>query len=208
MSLEALEIRDCPKLVSFSKGGLPTTNLTSIWLSNCKSFKELPHQLHNLNSLQSMFLNNCQELVSLSQGGLPSKLSLLSITFCNKLMVGKEWGLHGLECLTRLEIEGGCKNVVSFPAEKLLPSNLKSLRVSGLLNLKYLNYKGLQHLTALKILEISCCNKLRSLPEEGLPSSLSFLCIKECTLLKPKLQNNWSKIAQIARIEIDEEVIS
>ena len=115
MSLEALEIRDCPKLVSFSKGGLPTTNLTSIWLSNCKSFKELPHQLHNLNSLQSMFLNNCQELISLSQGGLPSKLSLLSITFWNKLMVGKEWGLHGLECLTQLEIEGGCKNVVSFP---------------------------------------------------------------------------------------------
>uniref|UniRef100_A0A2N9GCX1 NB-ARC domain-containing protein n=1 Tax=Fagus sylvatica TaxID=28930 RepID=A0A2N9GCX1_FAGSY len=208
MSLEALEIRDCPKLVSLSKGGLPTTNLTSIWLSNCKSFKELPHQLHNLNSLQSMFLNNCQELVSLSQRGLPSKLSLLSITFCNKLMVGKEWGLHGLECLTRLEIEGGCKNVVSFPEEKLLPSNLKSLRISGLLNLKYLNYKGLQHLTALKTLEISCCNKLRSLPEEGLPSSLSFLCIKECTLLKPKLQNYWSKIAQIARIEIDEEVIS
>uniref|UniRef100_A0A2N9FNK1 R13L1/DRL21-like LRR repeat region domain-containing protein n=1 Tax=Fagus sylvatica TaxID=28930 RepID=A0A2N9FNK1_FAGSY len=207
MSLEALEIRDCPKLVSLSKGGLPTTNLTSIWLSNCKSFKEPPHQLHNLNSLQSMFLNNCQELISLSQGGLPSKLSLLSITFWNKLMVGKEWGLHGLECLTRLEIEGGCKNVVSFPEEKLLHSNLKSFRISGLLNLKYLNYKGLQHLTALKTLEISCCNKLRSLPEEGLPSSLSFLCIKECALLKPKLQNNWSKIAQIARIEIDQEVI-
>uniref|UniRef100_A0A2N9FCX9 NB-ARC domain-containing protein n=1 Tax=Fagus sylvatica TaxID=28930 RepID=A0A2N9FCX9_FAGSY len=207
MSLEALEIRDCPKLVSLSKGGLPTTNLTSIWLSNCKSFKEPPHQLHNLNSLQSMFLNNCQELVSLSQGGLPSKLSLLSITFWNKLMVGKEWGLHGLECLTRLEIEGVCKNVVSFLEEKLLHSNLKSLRVSGLLNLKYLNYKGLQHLPALKTLEISCCNKLQSLPLEGLPSSLSFLCIKECALLKPKLQNNWSKIAQIARIEIDEEVI-
>ncbi|XP_050281733.1 putative disease resistance protein At3g14460 [Quercus robur] len=29
-SLEALEIRDCPKLVSFPKGGLPTPNLTSI----------------------------------------------------------------------------------------------------------------------------------------------------------------------------------
>ena len=32
MSLEALEIRDCPKLVSLSKGGLPTTNLTSLAL--------------------------------------------------------------------------------------------------------------------------------------------------------------------------------
>ena len=188
-SLEALEIRDCPKLVSFPKGGLPTPNLTSIWFSNCKNLKELPDQLHNLNCLRSMFINNCPELVSLPEGGLPSKLSLLSITFCDKLMLSREWGLHKLDCLRRLEIEGGCKNVESFPEDKLLPCILSSLRISGLSNLKYLNSKGLQHLTALKTLEISCCNKLQSLPEEGLPSSLSFLCIKECSLLKPTLQN-------------------
>ena len=127
-------------------------------------------------------------------------------------MLGKEWGLHKLACLTWLEIEGGCKNVVSFLEENLLPNNLKSLGISGLLNLKNLNYKGLQHLTDLKTLEISCCNRLWSLPEEGLPSSLSFLCIKECSLLKSKLQNktgnDWSNIAHIACIEIDEEVIS
>ena len=160
MSLEALEIRDCPKLVSFPKGGLPTPKLTSIWFSNCKNLKELAHQLHTLISLHSMFINNCPELVSLSEVGLPSKLSLLSITFCNKLMLGKEWGLHKLACLSQLEIEGGCKNVVSFPKENLLPNSLKSLRISGLLNLRYLNYKGLQHLTGLKTLEISCCNRL------------------------------------------------
>ena len=125
----------------------------------------------------------CPELVSLSKASLPSKLSLLSIIFCNKLMLGKEWGLHKLACLTRLEIEGGCKNMVSFLEENLLPNNLKSLGIRGLLNLKNLNYKGLQHLTDLKTLEISCCNRLWSLPEEGLPSSLSFLCIKECSLL-------------------------
>ena len=159
-----------------------------------------------------MFINNCPELVSLSKASLPSKLSLLSIIFCNKLMLGKEWGLHKLACLTRLEIEGRCKNVLSFLEENLLPNNLKSLRISGLLNLKNLNYKGLQHLTDLKTLEISCCNRLWSLPEEGLPSSLSFLCIKECSLLKSKLQNktgnDWSNTAHIASIEIDEEVIS
>ncbi|KAL4600844.1 hypothetical protein ACB092_11G229000 [Castanea dentata] len=99
-----------------------------------------------------------------------------------------EWGLHKLDCLHQLEIEDGCRNVESFPEDKLLPCNLTSLRISGLSNLKCLNYKGLQHLTALKTLEISCCNKLQSFPEEELPSSLSFLCIKECSLLKPKLQ--------------------
>ncbi|XP_050282404.1 putative disease resistance RPP13-like protein 1 [Quercus robur] len=202
--LESLEIRDCPKLVSFPEG-LPTPNLKSIWFSNCMNLKELPDQLHTLNSLQSMFINNCPELVLLPEKGLPSKLILLSITSCNKLMLGMKWGLDRLHHLSRLEIEGGCGNVVSFP-EKLLPSNLNSLRISGLLNLKFLD-KGLQHLTTLKTLEISCCNRLRSLPEEGLPSSLSFLCIKECSVLKPKLQNkagkDWSKIAHISRIEID-----
>nr|POE64027.1 putative disease resistance rpp13-like protein 1 [Quercus suber] len=204
--LEALEIRDCPNLSSFPKGGLRAPNLTTIWFSNCKNLKELPDQFHSLNSLHSMFINNCPQLVSLSGGGLPSKLSVLCITFCDKLMLGREWGLHRLDCLSRLEIEGGCENIVSFPEEELLPSNLNSLRISELLNLEYLNYKGLQHLTALKTLEISCCNRLKSLPEEGLPSSLSFFCINECSLLKPKLQNKRKRF--VSFIEADEEVIS
>ena len=202
--LEALEIRDCRNLVSFPKGGLPSPNLTSIWLSNCTNLKELPEQLHTLNSLESMFINNCPELVSLSERGLPSNPSSLCITFCEKLELGMEWGLHRLESLSRLEIEGGCKNVESFPEEKLLPRNLSFLRISRLLNLKYLDYRGLQHLTTLKTLEISYCNQLQSLPEEGLPSSLSILSIKECSLLKPKLQNKmgkaWSKISRISCI--------
>ncbi|XP_050283524.1 putative disease resistance RPP13-like protein 1 isoform X1 [Quercus robur] len=204
-ALEALEIRACPKLVSFP-GELPAPNLKSIWFSNCKNLKKLPDQFHTLNSLQSLFINDCPELVSLSEGGLPSELILLSVTSCNKLILGLEWGLYKLHHLCELEIEGGCGNVVSFPEEKLLPGNLNSLRISELLNLENLN-KGLLHLTALKTLEISCCNKLQSLPEEGLPSSLSFLCIKECSLLNAKLQNkagkDWSKIAHISRIEID-----
>ena len=188
-SLEALEIRDCPKLESFLKGGLSASNLMSIWLSNCKNLKELPDRLDTLiYSLRSLFINNCPELVSLPK--LPSSLSLLSITFCYKLELVMDWGLHSLWNLSRLEIEGGCKNTVSFPEEGLLPSNLNSLCISGLLNLKYLKCEELQHLTALKTLEISCCNKIQPFPEEDLPSSLSLLCIKECSLLKPKLLNN------------------
>nr|XP_023897536.1 putative disease resistance protein At3g14460 [Quercus suber]POE54591.1 putative disease resistance protein [Quercus suber] len=185
-SLEALEIRDCPKLEYFLKGGLSAPNLMSIWLSNCKNLKELPDRLDTLiNSLRSLFINNCPELVSVPR--LPSTLSLLSITFCYKLELVMDWGLHSLWNLSRLEIEGGCKNVESFPGKGLLPINLNSLCISGLMNLKYLKCEELQHLTALKTLEISCCNKIQPFPEEDLPSSLSLLCIKECSLLKPKL---------------------
>ena len=193
-SLDALEIKDCPKLVSFPEGGLPTPNLTSIWFSNCKDLEKLPNQMHTLGSLQSLSINNCPELVSLPEGGLPSKLSILCITFCEKLILGSEWGLHKLDCLRRLEIEGGCQNVESFPEDQLLPSNLDSLRISRLSNLKNVNCRQLHHLTALKKLEISSCNELQTLPEEDLPSSLSFLCIKECPLLKPKLQNKRKRL--------------
>nr|POF02744.1 putative disease resistance protein [Quercus suber] len=211
-SLEALEIRDCPSLVYFPKGGLPTPNLTFIWLSNRKNLKNLPDQLQTLKNLQSMFLNKCPELESHPDGGWPSNLSLFCVTFCDKLMPGKEWGLHGLDCLSHLEIEGKCENMKSFPKEKLLPRNLNSHRISGFMDLKYLDSMGLQHLSALKRLDISCCDQLQSLPEDGLPSSLSFLSIKECSLLKSKLRNKkgkyWSKIAHISCIEIDEEFIS
>ncbi|XP_050283511.1 putative disease resistance protein At3g14460 isoform X3 [Quercus robur] len=211
-SLEALEIRDCPNLEYFPTGGLPTPNLKSIWCSNCKSLKKLPDQLGTLEYLTSMFINDCPELESLSKQVLPSKLSLLRISSCNKLISGKKWGLHGLASLCLLEIEGECKNVESFPVEGLLPSNLSSLCISGLLDLKKLDNTGLKKLESLKTLEISSCRQLQSLPEDGFPSSLSFLCIKECPLLEPKLQNkngeDWYKIAHISCIEIDEEVIS
>ncbi|XP_030963479.1 putative disease resistance protein At3g14460 [Quercus lobata] len=209
-SLEALEIRDRPNLEDFPTGGLLTPNLKSIWFSNCKRLKKLPDQLGTFEYLKSMFINDCPELETLSIQVLPSKLSLLRINFCNKLIPRKEWGLHELDSLCQLEIEGECKDMESFPVEELLPSNLSSLRISGLSDLK--KFTGLKKLESIKTLEISCCYKLQFLPDDGFPSSLSFLCIKECPLLKPKLQNknreDWSKIAHISCVEIDEEVIS
>ncbi|KAL5827247.1 hypothetical protein ACOSQ3_019080 [Xanthoceras sorbifolium] len=212
MAIDALEIGDCPKFVFFPKGGLPTPNLTSILIYNCQNLKVLPEQLNKLTSLQSLFINECPELESIPKGGFPNSLSSLSIISCHKLTPCMSWGLHKLENLTRFEIEGGCRNLESFPEQKLLPSSLNSLRICRLPNLKFLDYAGLQHLTSLRTLEINCCNKLQSLPEEGLPSSLTSLYINACSLLKPKLKKrkgkDWYKIVHIPRIQIDEEVVS
>ncbi|KAK0573859.1 hypothetical protein LWI29_014666 [Acer saccharum] len=162
MSIDALEIRDCPKLVSFPKGGLPTPNLTSLLIYNCKNLKVLPEQLHKLISLQSLFINECPELESIPNGGFPNSLTSLCIISCHKLTPYTTWGLHKLENLTRFEIEGGCRNLESFPEQKLLPRSLNSLRICRLPNLKFLDHTGLQHLTFLKTLEINCCNKLQN----------------------------------------------
>ncbi|KAK1552704.1 hypothetical protein Q3G72_022086 [Acer saccharum] len=212
MSLNSMEIRDCANLESLLKSGLRTPNLTSILLSNCKNLRQLPGQLHELTSLQSLIINECPELDSIPEGGLPSSLNLLRISSCHKLTPCLEWGLHKLNNFSRIEFEGGCRDLESFPEQNLLPRNLISLQIGRFPNLKFLNYKGLQHLKSLETLKINSCDKLQSLPEEGLPSSLSYLYISDCLLLKSKLQNRrgkeWYKIAHIHHIQIDGKVIS
>ncbi|KAK1552849.1 hypothetical protein Q3G72_024359 [Acer saccharum] len=122
----------------------------------------------------------------------------------------------------RLEAEQGILKITGqqmtclaafFLFSRKMESTLMKLKLKlRLLNLKFLYYTGLQHLAFLKTLEINCCNKLQCLPEEGLPSSLTSLCINECSLLKPKLQKrkgkDWYNIAHIPRIQIDEQIIS
>ncbi|XP_020973874.1 uncharacterized protein LOC107629709 isoform X2 [Arachis ipaensis] len=207
LKLESLEIRDCPNLISFPETGLPTPYLKSISISNCRRLKSLPNHLANLTSLQSLLIDKCPELESFPEGGLPSSLSLLSITFSDKLAPQKEWKLDTLPSLTHFEIESGCIGMKSFPNKDFLPRNLKSLRLSKLSSLRILNGTGFQHLTALETLEINCCHGLYSLPE-GMPSSLTRLCIKESPILSHKLLHRagaeWSKIAHIPNLQIDE----
>ncbi|XP_017984643.1 PREDICTED: putative disease resistance RPP13-like protein 1 [Theobroma cacao] len=207
-SLDALEIRDCPNLTTFPKEGLQALSLTSLVLSKCSKLKSLPRWMQSLISLQSLHINRCPELESLPSRGLPSSLNILCITFCDKITPQRAWELDKLDSLGHFEIEGGCKGLLSFPEDGLLPTNLKSLRISRLSNLKCLDENGLQQLTSLQTLEINCCNELRSLPEDGLPYSLSFLRITDCSLLNQKLQKRkgkeWLKIAHIASIHVDE----
>ena len=102
-----------------------------------------------------------------------------------KLRPMSEWKLYGLTSLRDFSISGECfRDIISFPDDEyLLPGNLISLCISKLENLKTLT-RGLNNLTLLKELEIIRCHKLRSLPSEGLPSSLGRLRISDCPLLR------------------------
>ncbi|XLU48324.1 hypothetical protein S245_043138 [Arachis hypogaea] len=210
-SLESLEIRDCPRLRFLPDGALHTPNLESILISNCKNLNALPSGMNFLTSLKTLFLNRCPAIESLPLGGLPSSLIVLSIAYCDKLIPQEDWGLCSLESLRRFELEGGCMGMESFPNEKL-PCNINSLRISTLNSLKKLNHKGLQHLNVLHTLEIHGCDILRSLPDQGLPSSLINLCVQECPLLTPRLipkrGKEWHKVAHIPNIQIDHQIVS
>ena len=140
----------------------------------------MPSLLPSLNHLR---ITDCLEVELCPEGGFPSKLQSLEICRCNKLIAGRmQWGLQTLPSLSQFVI-GWDETIESFPEEMLLPSSLTSLEIYSLKHLKSLDYKGLQHLTSLTSLTIWYCPLIKSMPEEGLPSSLSSLGIFSCPML-------------------------
>ncbi|GAU39302.1 hypothetical protein TSUD_119070 [Trifolium subterraneum] len=76
------------------------------------------------------------------------------------------------------------------------------------LSVKSIDQKWLKHLISLQNLEIVNAPKLKSLPKNGLPSSLLVLSMTHCPLLEAILRRKqgkeWRKIAHIPSIIIDE----
>ncbi|KAM1580728.1 hypothetical protein ACFX10_028664 [Malus domestica] len=95
--------------------------------------------------------------------------------------------------------------------EMLLPKSLTELSIGGFPNLKKLSSKGFQFLTSLESLELWDCPKLASIPDEGLPLSITELCIYGCHVLKERCQPGkgryWHKISHIPYIDIDWKMI-
>eukprot|EP00261_Vitis_vinifera_P035296 XP_019076539.1 PREDICTED: putative disease resistance protein At3g14460 [Vitis vinifera] len=213
-SLQSIYIWDCPNLVSFPQGGLPASNLRSLWIRNCMKLKSLPQRMHTLlTSLDDLWILDCPEIVSFPEGDLPTNLSSLEIWNCYKLMESqKEWGLQTLPSLRYLTIRGGTEEGLESFSEEwlLLPSTLFSFSIFDFPDLKSLDNLGLQNLTSLEALRIVDCVKLKSFPKQGLPS-LSVLEIHKCPLLKKRCQRDkgkeWRKIAHIPKIVMDAEVI-
>ncbi|KAL3642128.1 hypothetical protein CASFOL_012943 [Castilleja foliolosa] len=68
-NLTKLEVHSCPKMTHLvpqlgGGGGAPCL-LRELTIWNCSSLRELPDDLHNLNSLETLFIDNCPELKSI-----------------------------------------------------------------------------------------------------------------------------------------------
>ncbi|XP_011020963.1 PREDICTED: putative disease resistance RPP13-like protein 1 [Populus euphratica] len=203
--LDSLSIIDCPDLESLCAYERPLNDLTflrSLEIQKCPKLVSFPL----LPSLYSLTISDCSEVELCPEGGFPSTLQSLEIWRCNKLIAGRmQWGLQTLPSLSHFTI-GLDENVESFPEEMLLPSSLTSLTISSLEHLKSLDYKGLQHLTSLNELTIRNCPLIESMPEEGLPSSLSTLRLHRCPMLGESCERekgkDWPKISYIPRVDI------
>ncbi|RXH93828.1 hypothetical protein DVH24_015895 [Malus domestica] len=184
--LNNLYIYKCPNLVSFPHGGLPTPNLAHFSVWGNENLKLLPDRIHTLTALRYLHIGELPNVESFAEGGLPPNLESFDIKSSEDV----------LEALLK---------------EQLLPITLHRLIISKMKSLKYLEGKGLQHLTCLQELRIHDCDSLEFLPKEGLPASLSFLSIKKCSSLEKRCQEKtgeeWVKIAHIPCIQIDDQVI-
>ncbi|KAK2639512.1 hypothetical protein Ddye_027307 [Dipteronia dyeriana] len=122
-----------------------------------------------------------------------------------------ELGLHNLTSLKSLSISGQLDGE-SLQEEDMritLPRSLTHLSIEYFPNLKYLSFKDFEHLPSLEFLWIRNCPELASLP--SLPPPLLLLHIWGCPLLKDACKrdkgNEWSKIADIPRVDIDNKFI-
>ncbi|XP_034202582.1 putative disease resistance RPP13-like protein 1 isoform X1 [Prunus dulcis] len=245
--LNSLEVYDCPNLVCFPQGGLPTPNLTRLKFDGCAKLKSLPEHIHTLTALGNLNISNLPNLESIAEdGGLPPNLRDFNINNCERLRASSSsvgdysnWGLQALVSLEKFTIRGrGSDEILeTLLKQQLLPTTVRTLRIAELSTLKSLDVKGLARLTFLETLEIIRCKSLEFLPgevlkhltslqrlyiygcpslqfvpEEGLPPSLYYLYISDCSALEKRYQNktgqdHWASISHIQCIEINDEVI-
>ncbi|KAG4959964.1 hypothetical protein AAZX31_13G168800 [Glycine max] len=193
----------CDSLTTFPLDMFPILRRLDIW--NCPNLQRISlGQAHN--HLQTLSIGICDQLESLPEGMhvlLPS-LHYLGIIRCYKLISLMKSALGGNHSLESLWIGG--VDVECLPEEGVLPHSLVTLKIYDCPDLKRLDYKGLCHLSSLKLLILEECPRLQCLPEEGLPKSISTLHISNCPLLKQRCRKpqgeDWPKIAHIKRVDI------
>jgi len=207
--LRSIKIWDCDELESFPPGGLHTPNLIYFAVWKCQKLQSLPEAMTTLTDLQEMEIDDLPNLQSFVIDDLPIRLLELTVGYLRGLLWNTETTWKHITCLSVLRINGNATvNTLMAP---LLPASLVTLCISGFNNTS-IDGKWLQHLTSLQNLEIVNAPKLQSLPKKGLPSSLLVLNITRCPLLEAILRRKrgkeWSKIAHIPAIIIDDELIT
>ncbi|KAI5342539.1 hypothetical protein L3X38_010414 [Prunus dulcis] len=222
-NLICLEFRRCEKLKSLPERIHTLAALGTLIIRALQNLESIAEDGGLPPNLRYFTIGNCERLrASSSSVG----------DYCN-------WGLQALVSLKFLEIGGrGSDEILeTLLRQQLLPTTLQSLHIEELSTLTSLDGKGLahltslqelfiagcdsleflpgealQHLTSLQKLYIFSCPSLQFLPEEGLPPSLSYLYIQNCSGLEKRYQNktgqdHWASISHIPCIEINDEVI-
>ncbi|XP_022747780.1 putative disease resistance protein At3g14460 isoform X2 [Durio zibethinus] len=228
-SLGQLEISDCPEIESLPREGLPS-KLKTISIRRSEklivSMTRREWSLQTLPSLKHLVIESEKLECFPDEHLLPSSLADLDIFGLPNLKLLNNKGFQHLTSLHRLHISHPSEHHYlrgtkfhsltvanePFPDEHLLPSSLTDLSIFSFPNLELLDDKGFQHLTSLRKLHISRCPALKSMPAQGLPDSLSFICIYGCPMLSERCEKgkgkDWPIISRVPVIFIDNKLIS
>ncbi|OMO89310.1 Disease resistance protein [Corchorus capsularis] len=205
-SLELIEIHRCVS-IKYLCQSLPTTNLKVLCLQDCSQLQALPDGMHNLKHLERLEIKECSSIAYLPEEGLPTSLRELTIEGSNIYKPLIQWGLHRLTCLRSLDIDGGDADAVSFPQEEIgmiLPSSLTTLHIRNFTKLQILSSNGFRNLNSLEDLRVYNCQNLKYLPEKNSISSLLFLDIWWCPVLRERCEEDkgaeWPKIAHVPHV--------
>ncbi|KAG2671099.1 hypothetical protein I3760_14G117900 [Carya illinoinensis] len=208
VALSSLIICSCPNFVSFPRGGLHAPKLGDLHILICESLRSLPDKMHMLlPSLTQFYIRDCKNIETLPEGGLPSSLNEFIIRNCDKLVECQMgWSLQNLASLRYLTIDGGSElDVVSFPKQGLLPTNMKDLSICDFPNLRSFDTNEFKNLTSLEGLYIENCPKLERMPEEVLQhlTSLKSLHISNCPKLECMLEEGLQHLTSLSELCID-----
>ncbi|KAG6673006.1 hypothetical protein I3842_16G088400 [Carya illinoinensis] len=124
-SLQHLEIRNCPSILSFPNEGFPT-NLTTLEIADIKITQALfDWGLDKFTYLNRLQIGRCQNLVSFPEMTLPASLTSLCISEFSNLECLSSEGLRKLTSLKDLSIYD-CEKLTCFPEDGLPPSLLEA----------------------------------------------------------------------------------
>ncbi|XP_010659506.1 putative disease resistance RPP13-like protein 1 [Vitis vinifera] len=198
--LEYLEIEECPSLIYFPQGRLPTT-LRRLLISNCEKLESLPEEI-NACALEQLIIERCPSLIGFPKGKLPPTLKKLWIGECEKLESLPEGIMHhhsnnttncGLQILDILE----GSSLASFPTGKF-PSTCKSIMMDNCAQLQPISEEMFHcNNNALEELSILRLPNLKTIPD--CLYNLKDLRIEKCENLdlQPHLLRNLTSLASL-----------
>jgi len=219
----ATYLQNLPLLQDFYIGQFRDASLSN-WIQNLSLLSEFTlcnsQDLESLDlqffvKLETLVISNCPKL-SVSSTRLPSQLQLKEfyISEVSKVQL-KEWLIFLSNTspeLNQLYISK-CYELINFDMDMndalLKLPKLKSLDLNSCGSCKSLP-TVLHKFPSLEYIMIYRCANIHSLSENGFPSSLLKLCIRECPKLIEQCKIGgveWHKISHIKNIEIDCEKI-
>uniref|UniRef100_A0A7N0REW8 Uncharacterized protein n=1 Tax=Kalanchoe fedtschenkoi TaxID=63787 RepID=A0A7N0REW8_KALFE len=155
-SLQTLHIYGCHSIhrwpsISSSSGPNYLTNLSSLYISNCRALECLPDGFHKATALHILHILKCPNLC-VSEAGFrfPTNLRILGISDCGKMKPFVKTVLPTLISLTHLEL-GGLPDITSL--DHSLPESIQTLTIWEFPRLKSLTgaLPKLKNLTRLTV---------------------------------------------------------